>query len=69
MEDLILKTNVTMPITEIETIPFKLLRGHSNRVSKLAVLLGKHLGLPLKDLEKLKSGGFFHDIGKLRYPY
>ena len=43
-------------------------RGHSDRVSEYAVLLGKKLNLPNEDIEKLKSGGLFHDIGKIGIP-
>lgn len=43
-------------------------RGHSDRVSEISVLLGKHLGLSEKDLENLKLGGLFHDIGKIGVP-
>ncbi|MEN8908095.1 MAG: HD domain-containing response regulator [Clostridiales bacterium] len=40
-------------------------RGHSDRVSQNAVLFGKRLGLSEEDLETLKVGGIFHDIGKI----
>ena len=43
-------------------------RGHSDRVSEYAVLLGKKLNLPDEDIEKLKIGGLFHDIGKIGIP-
>ena len=43
-------------------------RGHSDRVSKYAVLLGKKLNLTNEDIEKLKIGGLFHDIGKIGIP-
>lgn len=43
-------------------------RGHSDRVSEYAVLLGKKLNLPNEDIEKLKIGGLFHDIGKIGIP-
>lgn len=43
-------------------------RGHSDRVSEYAVLLGKRLNLPNEDIEKLKIGGLFHDIGKIGIP-
>ena len=42
--------------------------GHSDRVSKLSVLIGKELGLSEKDLKTLKIGGLFHDIGKIGIP-
>lgn len=43
-------------------------RGHSDRVSEFAVLIGKTLGLSEKDLKTLKIGGLFHDIGKIGVP-
>ena len=43
-------------------------RGHSDRVSAYAVLLGKKLEVPEKDLETLRVGGLFHDIGKIGVP-
>ena len=43
-------------------------KGHSDRVSQYAVLLGKKLNLPEEDIEKLKIGGLFHDIGKIGIP-
>ena len=43
-------------------------RGHSDRVSEISVLLGKHLGLSERDLENLRLGGLFHDIGKIGVP-
>ena len=43
-------------------------RGHSDRVSEYSVLIGKYLGLPEADLDNLKIGGLFHDIGKIGVP-
>ena len=43
-------------------------RGHSDRVSRYSVLIGKYLGLPEEDLKTLKIGGLFHDIGKIGIP-
>lgn len=40
-------------------------RGHSDRVSLYAAKLGESFGLPQEDIEKLKAGGIFHDIGKI----
>lgn len=39
--------------------------GHSDRVSAYSVLIGKKLGLSNEDLDTLKIGGLFHDIGKI----
>lgn len=46
----------------------KYFRGHSDRVSEYSLLVGKKLGLSDDDLEILKLGGLFHDIGKMGIP-
>ncbi len=43
-------------------------KGHSLRVSAYSVLIGKNLNLPENDLQILKIGGLFHDIGKIGIP-
>ena len=43
-------------------------RGHSDRVSRYSVLLGKYLGLSDTELKTLEIGGLFHDIGKIGIP-
>lgn len=43
-------------------------RGHSDRVSEYSVLIGKYLGLPDNQLDLLRIGGLFHDIGKIGVP-
>ena len=43
-------------------------KGHSDRVSAYAVLIGEKLELCQKDLNDLKIGGLFHDIGKIGIP-
>ena len=40
-------------------------RGHSDRVSFYAMKLGQHMELPEKDVETLRIGGLFHDVGKI----
>lgn len=42
--------------------------GHQQRVSKLAVLIGKELKLSTHDLEGLQIAGVVHDVGKIRVP-
>ena len=43
-------------------------RGHSDRVSEYSVLIGKKLGLSEEDINRLKIGGLFHDVGKIGVP-
>jgi len=43
-------------------------RGHSQRVSELAVAIGEELGLRDGDLKTLAYGGLLHDIGKIGIP-
>lgn len=40
-------------------------RGHSDRVAYYAVEIGKTFGLPQHELETLRVGGIFHDLGKI----
>jgi response regulator RpfG family c-di-GMP phosphodiesterase len=40
-------------------------RGHSVRVSRYAVAIGRRLGLGARDLAQLELGGHLHDIGKI----
>ncbi len=42
--------------------------GHSTRVAKYSVLLGKEMGLGKRELEDLEVACLFHDIGKIRTP-
>ena len=43
-------------------------KGHSDRVSEYSVLIGKKLGLSDEDINTLKVGGLYHDIGKIGVP-
>ncbi len=42
--------------------------GHSERVSVIAVAIGRELQLPVDDLEVLRLGALLHDIGKIGVP-
>lgn len=42
--------------------------GHSQRVQRLAVDIGRELGLGRQTLELLRFAGLFHDIGKIGVP-
>lgn len=61
-------------LESIETLRFTVeakdtyTRGHSDRVSEYSVLIGKKLGLSDEDINTLKIGGLFHDIGKIGVP-
>ncbi len=62
-------------LTSIENVVFSLAnaveakdsytQGHVERVSNLAVNLGKKMGLDKKELDALRLGGALHDIGKI----
>ncbi len=39
--------------------------GHSERVSALAVSIGRHMTLPDRDVDVLRLGALLHDIGKI----
>jgi HD-GYP domain-containing protein (c-di-GMP phosphodiesterase class II) len=43
----------------------KYTRGHSERVARISVAIGKQLGLPEDELEKLRISALLHDIGKI----
>jgi putative nucleotidyltransferase with HDIG domain len=42
--------------------------GHSERVTNLAMTLGRELGLPPDEIDQLHRGGLLHDIGKIGVP-
>ena len=42
--------------------------GHSTRVARLSVELGKETGLSKEDLEELEIACLFHDVGKIKIP-
>lgn len=43
-------------------------RGHSDWVSKYAVMIGRHMGMENGDLDELKYAGYLHDVGKIGIP-
>lgn len=43
-------------------------QGHTDRVTELAVRLGRHLGLNETGLRALRWGAYLHDIGKIGMP-
>jgi len=42
--------------------------GHSARVAKLSLLIGKQIGLSKEDLADLEIACLFHDVGKIKTP-
>jgi putative two-component system response regulator len=42
--------------------------GHCERLAEYATTLGRHLGLPMDDIEALRRGGYLHDLGKITIP-
>jgi putative nucleotidyltransferase with HDIG domain len=40
-------------------------RGHSYRISKYAVRIARHLGVPERDIEEIEYGALLHDVGKI----
>jgi putative nucleotidyltransferase with HDIG domain len=42
--------------------------GHSSRVQRIALSIGEELGLTIKELDALRFGALFHDIGKIAIP-
>jgi putative nucleotidyltransferase with HDIG domain len=42
--------------------------GHSLRVQRIALSIAQELGVPPKDLNAVRFGGLFHDIGKIAIP-
>lgn len=43
----------------------KYTRGHSERVARISVAIGKRLGMPAEELETLRISALLHDIGKI----
>lgn len=43
----------------------KYTRGHSERVSRISVAIGRRLGLPEDELETLRISALLHDVGKI----
>jgi HD-GYP domain-containing protein (c-di-GMP phosphodiesterase class II) len=43
----------------------KYTRGHSERVSRISVAIGKRMNLPSEELETLRMSALLHDVGKI----
>jgi len=66
IKKILLQTVKTMGLTIEKRDPYT--AGHQNKVAKLAVEIGKYMGLDDNQLEGLKVGGLVHDIGKISIP-
>lgn len=55
-------------ITRVIEIRDPYTAGHQKRVSKLAVAIGREMGMETKRLEGLSMAGMIHDIGKISVP-
>jgi putative nucleotidyltransferase with HDIG domain len=42
--------------------------GHSERVTSMAMNIGREMGLPAEELQVLYRGGLLHDVGKIGVP-
>jgi len=72
------RKRLTDRLDDAETVLFSLARmieardrdtsDHCDRLSHIAVVFGKELGLAQEDLDALRRGGVLHDIGKLGIP-
>lgn len=62
-KDLFLNT-ITVLAQAVE-LKDKYTAGHTRRVTKYAMMLGKKLGLPNEDIERIEIGTPLHDIGKI----
>jgi putative two-component system response regulator len=75
IESLLKVRRLNNSLTTIESVLFSLAntveakdpytQGHISRVSNIAALLGRKMGLSKQDIEALRYGGVLHDIGKI----
>ncbi|MFQ5976478.1 MAG: HD domain-containing phosphohydrolase, partial [Candidatus Hydrothermarchaeales archaeon] len=63
LQELLINTVKTLTSTIDAKSPWT--RGHSERVTELAITVGKEMGLTQKDVDDLRLAGLLHDIGKI----
>ncbi len=63
LQELLLNTVKTLVSTIDAKSPWT--KGHSERVTELAIIIGKEMGLSQKELDELRFAGLLHDIGKI----
>ncbi len=57
--------NIIKSLIKAAEMRDRYIRGHSERVMKYSLMLGKELGLSNQELKTLSYGSILHDIGKL----
>ena len=60
--------NVVMALVKMIDQRHKFFNGHSLRVAKYAVGIGRQLGLPPDTIEKVQICAFLHDVGRTQVP-
>lgn len=63
LQELLVNTVKTLTSTIDAKSPWT--RGHSERVTELAIVIGKEMGLTQKEVDNLRLAGLLHDIGKI----
>ncbi len=63
LEKLLISTIMTLSDTIDAKSPWT--RGHSERVTAIALRIGEKMGVPEKRLKRFEIGGLLHDIGKI----
>jgi len=66
LEETLLETIATLNAAVEARDPYT--AGHSQRVRRVALAIGRELGLPAKHLGSLGTAAVFHDIGKIGMP-
>ena len=67
-ENLVSMENVLFSLASAVEAKDAYTEGHIRRVSRLAIDIGRSMGLSSADIEALRVGGILHDIGKIGIP-